>query len=53
MNLVQKLPIGLGLACLMIMSSCSKEDALTPQGGLYRGECFTGGLKSRLDMVNR
>ncbi|SKC15063.1 hypothetical protein [Dyadobacter psychrophilus] len=27
MNLLQKLPIGLGLACLMFMSSCSKEDA--------------------------
>ncbi|MCE7067346.1 hypothetical protein [Dyadobacter sp. CY326] len=27
MNLVKKLPIGLGLACLMMMSSCSKEDA--------------------------
>ena len=31
MSLVQKLPIGLGLACLMMMSSCSKEDALAPQ----------------------
>ncbi|WAC11388.1 hypothetical protein [Dyadobacter pollutisoli] len=31
MNLVQKLPIGLSLACLMFMSSCSKEDALTPE----------------------
>ncbi|MCE7067348.1 hypothetical protein [Dyadobacter sp. CY326] len=30
MNLVQKLPIGLGLACLMMMSSCSKEDVQTP-----------------------
>lgn len=26
MNLVQKLPIGLGLACMMMLSSCSKED---------------------------
>ncbi|WP_026629294.1 hypothetical protein [Dyadobacter alkalitolerans] len=31
MNLVQKLPVGLGLAFLMMMSSCSKEDALTPE----------------------
>lgn len=31
MNLLQKLPIGLGLACLMMMSSCSKEEAQTPQ----------------------
>ncbi|MCE6990526.1 hypothetical protein [Dyadobacter sp. CY323] len=31
MNLVQKLPIGLSLACLMFMSSCSKEDAVTPE----------------------
>ncbi|MCF2495461.1 hypothetical protein [Dyadobacter chenhuakuii] len=30
MNLVQKLPIGLGLAFLMMMSSCSKEDTLQP-----------------------
>ncbi|MCF2503823.1 hypothetical protein L0663_10575 [Dyadobacter sp. CY107] len=31
MNLVQKLPIGLGLACLMMLNSCSKEDAaVTP-----------------------
>ncbi|MCF0049386.1 hypothetical protein LXM25_04915 [Dyadobacter sp. LJ53] len=31
MNLVQKLPIGLGLACLMFMSSCSKEEAQMPE----------------------
>jgi hypothetical protein len=31
MNLIQKLPIGLSLACLMFMSSCSKEDGLTPE----------------------
>jgi hypothetical protein len=31
MNLVQKLPLGLGLACLMMMSSCSKEDSQTPE----------------------
>lgn len=31
MNLVQKLPIGLSMACLMFMSSCSKEDAQTPE----------------------
>lgn len=31
MNLVQKLPIGLGLACLMFISSCSEEDAATPE----------------------
>lgn len=31
MNLVQKLPIGLGLACLMLMSSCSKEGVQTPE----------------------
>ncbi|MCF0049387.1 hypothetical protein LXM25_04920 [Dyadobacter sp. LJ53] len=31
MNLVKQLPIGLSLACLMMMSSCSKEDAaVTP-----------------------
>ena len=30
MNLVQKLPIGLSLACLMFMSSCSKEDVPKP-----------------------
>ncbi|MCF2489850.1 hypothetical protein [Dyadobacter sp. CY347] len=29
MNLVKQLPIGLGLACLMMMSSCSKEDVQT------------------------
>jgi hypothetical protein len=31
MNLVQKLPIGLSVACLMMLSSCSKEDALAPE----------------------
>jgi len=31
MNLVQKLPVALGLAGLMMMSSCSKEDAQTPE----------------------
>ncbi|WP_031528847.1 hypothetical protein [Dyadobacter crusticola] len=31
MNLVQKLPIGLGLACMMLLSSCSKEDVQTPE----------------------
>jgi hypothetical protein len=30
MNLVKQLPIGLSLACVMFMSSCSKEDAPTP-----------------------
>ncbi|KAA0990862.1 hypothetical protein [Dyadobacter aurulentus] len=30
MNLVQKLPIGLGLACMMMLSSCSKEDGVAP-----------------------
>ncbi|MCF0061860.1 hypothetical protein MUK70_21710 [Dyadobacter chenwenxiniae] len=30
MNLVKQLPLGLSLACLMFMSSCSKEDAVTP-----------------------
>jgi hypothetical protein len=31
MNLVQKLSTGLGLACLIFLSSCSKEDELSPQ----------------------
>ncbi|KAA0990861.1 hypothetical protein [Dyadobacter aurulentus] len=31
MNLVQKLPIGLGLACMMMLSSCSKEDVSAPE----------------------
>lgn len=31
MNLVQKLPIGISLACVMMMSSCSKEDGLAPE----------------------
>ena len=33
MKLVQKLPVALGLACMMMLSSCSKEDvqALAPQ----------------------
>jgi hypothetical protein len=31
MNLVQKLPMGLSLACIVMMSSCSKENALTPE----------------------
>ena len=31
MNLVQKLPIGLCLACLMMMSSSSKEDMQSPE----------------------
>ncbi|MCE6990527.1 hypothetical protein [Dyadobacter sp. CY323] len=31
MKLVQKLPIGLGLACVMMMTSCSKENAVTPE----------------------
>jgi hypothetical protein len=31
MKLVQKLPIGLSLACMMMLSSCSKEDAMSPQ----------------------
>ncbi|WAC11387.1 hypothetical protein [Dyadobacter pollutisoli] len=35
MNLVQKLPIGLSLVCVMFVSSCSKEDIQTiqPQTG--------------------
>ncbi|MCE7062413.1 hypothetical protein [Dyadobacter sp. CY343] len=31
MKLVQKLPIALSLACTMMLSSCSKEDAQMPQ----------------------
>lgn len=31
MNLVKQLPIGLGFACLMMMSSCSNEDVLAPE----------------------
>ncbi|WAC11385.1 hypothetical protein [Dyadobacter pollutisoli] len=31
MKLVQKLSIGLSVACVMMMSSCSKENALTPE----------------------
>jgi len=31
MNLVQKLPVALGLAGLMMMSSCSKEDVQVPE----------------------
>lgn len=31
MNLVQKLPIGLSLACVMMMTSCSQEDVQTPE----------------------
>jgi hypothetical protein len=31
MKLLQKLPIALSLACMMMLSSCSKEDAQTPQ----------------------
>ncbi|WP_166444559.1 hypothetical protein [Dyadobacter bucti] len=31
MNLVQKLPIGLSLACMMMMTSCSQEDVQTPE----------------------
>jgi hypothetical protein len=30
MNLVQKLPIGLSLACMVMLSSCSKEDVQSP-----------------------
>ncbi|MCE7067345.1 hypothetical protein [Dyadobacter sp. CY326] len=30
MNLIKQLPLGLGLACFMFMSSCSKEEAVTP-----------------------
>ncbi|WP_031528848.1 hypothetical protein [Dyadobacter crusticola] len=30
MSLVQKLPIGLGLACMIMLSSCSKEDVQVP-----------------------
>ncbi|MCF2503822.1 hypothetical protein L0663_10570 [Dyadobacter sp. CY107] len=33
MNLVQKSPIGLGLACLLMLSNCSKEDVPTPEPG--------------------
>src|SRR5215217_6216080 len=32
MNLVQKLPIGLGLACMMMLSSCSTEDVQPVSG---------------------
>ncbi|WP_157488210.1 hypothetical protein [Dyadobacter crusticola] len=31
MNLVQKLPIGFGFVCMLMLSSCSKEDVQTPQ----------------------
>ncbi|NIJ55531.1 hypothetical protein [Dyadobacter arcticus] len=31
MKLVQKLPIGLSLACVMMMSGCSKEELQTPE----------------------
>ncbi|MEO6286606.1 MAG: hypothetical protein ABIN80_24670 [Dyadobacter sp.] len=31
MTSLHKLPMGLSLACLMMMSSCSKEDALSPE----------------------
>jgi hypothetical protein len=31
MSLVKKLPVGLGMACIMMLSSCSKEDVQTPQ----------------------
>ncbi|MEO6286608.1 MAG: hypothetical protein ABIN80_24680 [Dyadobacter sp.] len=31
MKLVQKLPVALAVACVMMMSSCSKEDVQTPE----------------------
>jgi hypothetical protein len=31
MNFVQKLPIGLGMACMMMMTSCSQENVQTPE----------------------
>jgi hypothetical protein len=37
MNLVQNLSIGLGLACIMMMSSCSKEDAQMPEPKVESG----------------
>lgn len=33
MNLIQKLPLGLALACCMMVSSCSQEDVAEPQAG--------------------
>ena len=46
MNLVQKLPIGLGLACMMMLSSCSKEDVSAPEpqvGGVNESSGLRGG----------
>ncbi len=31
MKLVQKMSVGLGLGCLVLLSSCSKEDAQAPE----------------------
>jgi hypothetical protein len=48
MNLVQKLPIGFGLACLMILGSCSKEDAAEPQPQKLEGN-ENSGLRGGLE----
>lgn len=46
MNLVQKLPIGLSLACIMMMTSCSQEDVQTPapESGAARTEASLRGI---------
>ncbi|WP_439557204.1 hypothetical protein [Dyadobacter sp.] len=50
MSLVQKLPIGLGLACMMMLSSCLKEDVQTPEpqvGGVNE----SSGLRAAYSMT--
>ncbi|WP_439557203.1 hypothetical protein [Dyadobacter sp.] len=49
MSLVQKLPIGLGLACMMMLSSCLKEDVQTPEpqvGGVNESSGLRGDVSA-------
>lgn len=46
MNFVQKLPIGLSLACIMMMTSCSQDDVQNPapEAGSVRTEASLRGI---------
>jgi hypothetical protein len=52
MKLVQKLPATLAIACIMMMSSCSKEDVQTPEPQTA-GSNSHSGLKTNAGEVVR